>query len=250
MEFESWWAVMLRKSVRYQKQMKLRAGDGSALPLAEGIAKIQELAGVTAERDYKGAKKRKSVDQTIELVVHLGIDPKQADQNLRGSLTLPKGIGKTKKVIAFCEDDDVAKAKAAGAIEAGVAELVDKISKGWTDFDVAVAHPAVMGKVGKLGRILGPSGKMPSPKSGTVTKDVEVAVREFSAGKVEYRNDTGGNLHVAVGKASFSVEDLRENIEAFMALVHKLKPASAKGQYIKRVCLCGTMTPSVTLAVA
>ncbi len=241
---------MPRRSVNYQKQAKLLGDNSGAVPLEKGIAQVQEMAGARADRSYKGGKKRKNIDQTIELVMHLGIDPKQADQLLRGSLSLPKGIGKTKRVIAFCDKEDAEKAKAAGAIEAGVADLVEKISGGWMDFDVAVAHPSVMGKVGKLGRILGPSGKMPSPKSGTVTKDVDVAVREFAAGKVEYRNDTGGNLHVAVGKASFSMDDLKANIEEFVSHVHKLKPAASKGQYIKRVCLSGTMTPSVTIAVS
>ena len=241
---------MPRRSVKYQKQMKLRGDSSGPVELEKGIAQVREMAGAQADRSYKGGKKRKGVDQTIELVMHLGIDPKQADQLLRGSLALPKGIGKTKRVIAFCADEDAEKAKAAGAVEVGVADLIEKISGGWTDFDVAVAHPSVMGKVGKLGRILGPSGKMPSPKSGTVTKDVDVAVREFVAGKVEYRNDAGGNLHVAVGRASFSVDDLKANIEAFISHVQKLKPAASKGQYIRRVCLSGTMTPSVTIAVA
>ena len=176
---------MPKRSVRYKEQLELKADLGQALPLRDGIAKVREMAGVKAERSYQGSRKRKEFDQTVELVVHLGIDAKQADQLLRGSLSLPKGIGRTKRVIAFCESEEAEKAKAAGAIEAGVEELVEKISGGWTDFDVAIAHPAVMGKVGKLGRVLGPSGKMPSPKSGTVTKDVEVAVREFAAGKVE-----------------------------------------------------------------
>ena len=241
---------MPHASVRYKKQMEARGPSDDPAPLKDGIAKVKEMAGIKVERKYKGAKKRKDFDQTIELVVHLGIDPKQADQNLRGSLSLPKGIGKTRKVIAFCEDDEADKAKAAGAMEAGLGDLVDKISKGWLDFDVAIAHPSVMGKIGKLGRTLGPTGKMPSPKSGTVTKDVEAAVREFAAGKVEYRNDSGGNLHVVVGTSGFSVEDLEENIEAFMAHVRKLRPASAKGQYIKRACLSGTMTPSVSLALS
>lgn len=241
---------MRYRSVTYRKQVEARPDGRTPLPLKDGIVKIKELAAVKSDRSYKGARQRKGVDQTIELVVHLGIDTKQTEQNLRGAFSLPKGIGKSKKVIAFCEGDEAEKAKAAGAAEVGIEDLIDKISKGWTDFDVAIAHPSVMGKVGKLGRILGPSGKMPSPKSGTVTKDVALAVREFGAGKVEYRNDTGGNLHVVVGKASFSVEDLQENIEAFLTHVQRIKPPSSKGQYIKRVCLSGAMTPSVTLAVA
>lgn len=238
---------MRHRGVRHQKQTEKQGtdGTGAAMSLAEGIAKVKELANVKADRTYKGGKKRKSVDQTIELVVHLGIDPKQAEQALRGAVSLPKGIGKTKKVIAFCEGELAEKAKAAGAMEAGIEELIEKINGGWLDFDVAIAHPSAMGKVSKLGRTLGPIGKMPTPKGGTVTPEVESAVRDFAAGKVEYRNDAGGNLHVVVGKASFQVEDLQENIESFMGHVHKIKPASSKGQYIKNVCLCGTMTPSV-----
>jgi large subunit ribosomal protein L1 len=163
-------------------------------------------------------------------------------------MSLPKGIGKTKRVIAFCEGEMAEKAKAAGAVEAGVEELVDKINGGWLDFDVAVAHPSVMGKIGKLGRVLGPTGKMPSPKSGTVAQDVATTVREFSAGKVEYRNDDGGNLHVPVGKASFPAADLQENIEAFLAHVQRIRPASTKGHYVKKVSLSATMTPGVTVA--
>jgi large subunit ribosomal protein L1 len=241
---------MPKKSVRYQKQ--LAAGSVSqkeTFPLEQAISKIQDMAKVGVNRTYKNGRKRGNFDQTVELAIHLGIDPKQADQALRGSLSLPKGIGKTKKVIAFCDGEMADKAKAAGAIEASVEELVKKITDGWLDFDVAVAHPSVMGKVGKLGRTLGPTGKMPSPKSGTVTQDVETAVKEFAAGKVEYRNDDGGNLHVPVGKASFSSDDIKENVEAFLSHVNRIKPAATKGQYIKRVSLSATMTPGVTVAM-
>ena len=186
-------------------------------------------------------------DQTVDIVCKLGIDPEQADQAVRGSVSLPKGVGKTKKVIAFCMEGEVAAAKAAGAIEAGADELVDKVNKGWLDFDVAIAHPALMGKVGKLGRVLGPQGKMPSPKSGTVTQDVATAVKEFAAGKIEYRNDKGGNIHAAVGKLSFSDADLQANIQAFIDHMRRVRPQTAKGQYLQKVCISGTMTPSVTL---
>lgn len=189
-------------------------------------------------------------DQSVDLVCHLGIDPKQADQMIRGSVSLPKGVGKTKRVIAFCPETEIEACKAAGAVEAGGDELVDKVSKGWTDFDVAVAHPSLMGKVGKLGRVLGPQGKMPSPKSGTVTPEVAKAVREYSAGKLEFRNDNGGNVHAVVGKVSFSEADLKENILAFVDHIRRLKPTTAKGQYLKRICISGTMTPSVTLDVS
>jgi len=189
------------------------------------------------------------LDPTIELVLHLGIDPRQADQNLRGSISLAHGVGATRKVIAFCEGDDVDAALAAGAIEAGLDELVTKIQKGWMDFDVAIATPATMRAVSKLGRLLGPQGKMPSPKAGTVTADVAAAVKEYAAGKVEYRNDDGGNLHVPVGKQSFEPAKLTENIEQFIAHVKKLRPSSTKGIYMKKVCLAATTSPSIQIDV-
>jgi large subunit ribosomal protein L1 len=188
-------------------------------------------------------------DQSIECVMHLGIDPKQADQMVRGSISLPHGIGKQKKVIAFCEDSEIESAKNAGAIDAGCDDLIKKISDGWLDFDVAIASPKVMGKVGKLGRILGPQGKMPSPKNGTVTGDVTTAVTEFAAGKVEFRNDAGGNVHTVVGKQSFEAEKLIGNIEAFVSHIKKIKPAAAKGTYIKKVSISATMSPSVTVSI-
>ncbi|MCK4292351.1 MAG: 50S ribosomal protein L1 [Planctomycetes bacterium] len=202
------------------------------------------LAGAVEQvKSFKSVK----FDQSVECVLHLGIDPKQADQLIRGSISLPHGVGKQKKVIAFCEDSDVESAVNAGAIQAGCDELVKKISDGWMDFDVAVASPKVMGKVGKLGRVLGPQGKMPSPKNGTVTDDVPTAVAEFAAGKVEFRNDAGGNVHVVVGKQSFEIDKLKENIEAFIAHIKKIKPSAAKGTYIKKVCISATMSPAVTI---
>jgi large subunit ribosomal protein L1 len=181
--------------------------------------------------------------------MHLGIDPKQADQLIRGSISLPNGIGKQKKVIAFCEDSDVEAAKKAGAIEAGCDDLIKKITDGWMDFDVAIASPKVMGKVGKLGRVLGPQGKMPSPKNGTVTDKITTAVGEFAAGKVEFRNDAGGNVHVVVGKLSFDKQKLIENIEAFVSHIKKIKPNTAKGTYIKKMSLSATMSPGITVIV-
>jgi len=188
-------------------------------------------------------------DQSVDIVFHLGIDPEQADQLIRGSLSLPKGIGVSKKVIAFVPETEVANAKAAGAIEAGNDELIDRVNKGWLDFDVAIAHPSLMGKVGKLGKVLGPQGKMPSPKSGTVTADISGAVKEYAAGKVEFRNDKGSDIHAVVGKLSFSEHDLAENIHAYIEHLRRMRPATAKGQFMKRVCISGTMTPSITLDV-
>lgn len=207
-------------------------------PVDEGLKLLKDVAGGTKFK------------QTVNLVMHLGIDPRQADQMIRGSVSLPKGIGKTKRVIAFCEGDDAEKATAAGAIEAGIDELVKKISGGWMEFDVAIAHPRSMGKVGKLGRVLGPQGKMPSPKNGTVTPDVETAVREFAAGKVEFRNDAGGNIHAVVGTADFSNEDLKENIQSFIGHIRKMKPAASKGTFIKKICISGSMSPAIQLEVA
>lgn len=236
------------QSVRYRKQVEVGGGSDEPVSLDEGIARVKKMAGVSAERTYKNGKKRKAVDQTVEIVMHLGIDPRQADQMLRGAITLPKGIGKTRRVIAFCDEKMSDEAKAAGAIEVGADELVKKIQDGWMDFDVAVAHPSMMGKVGKLGRVLGPQGKMPTPKAGTVTPDIAKAVKDFSGGRLEFRNDAGGNIHLAVGRVSFSDADLKENVQAVIDHMTRLKPAAVKGHYIKRVCLSATRTPSVTLA--
>jgi large subunit ribosomal protein L1 len=222
------------RSKRYQKEAQ-QVSD-TPLSLDQAVEKI---------RSFKGVK----FDQTVECVVQLGIDTKQSDQLVRGSLSLPHGVGKQKKVIAFCDESDAEAARKAGAIEVGVDDLVKKITDGWTDFDVAIASPKVMGKVGKLGRILGPQGKMPSPKNGTVTDDVVTAVAEFKAGKIEFRNDAGGNVHAVVGKQSFEKQKLLENIDAFLAHLRRVKPASAKGTYIKKVSLSATMSPSVQVAV-
>jgi len=218
---------------------------------AESLSKTpkQPTTVVEAVRILQTFQKTKS-DSTVELVMSLGIDPRQADQALRGSLSLPHGIGASRKVIAFCDGEDVQKAKAAGAVEAGGDELIKKIQDGWMDFDVAIAVPAMMKAVSRLGRILGPQGKMPSPKVGTVVDDVAGAVSEYAAGKVEFRNDDGGNIHAAVGKISFEPEKLVENIEAFVGHIKRLRPVSAKGTYIKKACVSLTMSPSVRLDLA
>ena len=188
-------------------------------------------------------------DPSVNLTLWLGIDPKQADQALRGAVSLPHGVGSTKKVIAFCEGEDIARAKAAGAIEAGSDELIKKVSDGWLDFDVAISTPGLMKNVSRLGRVLGPQGKMPSPKAGTVVTDIPTAVKEYAAGKVEYRNDDGGNLHVVVGKASFDPALLIENAESFIQHIRRSKPATAKGQYFKGVFVSTTMSPAVKVDV-
>jgi large subunit ribosomal protein L1 len=201
-----------------------------------------------AVRCLQGFAKAK-FDQTVELVLSLGIDPRQADQALRGSVSLPHGVGATKRVIAFCDGPYIEAAIGAGAVEAGGEDLVKKVQDGWMDFDVAIATPAMMRVVSRLGRVLGPQGKMPSPKSGTVTAEVARAVTEYGAGKLEYRNDSGGNVAVAVGKLSFDADKLAENAEFFLDHIRRRKPASAKGTYFKKVCLTATMTPSVRVDV-
>ncbi|HWB54313.1 MAG TPA: 50S ribosomal protein L1 [Tepidisphaeraceae bacterium] len=189
-------------------------------------------------------------DQSVEVIFSLGIDPKQADQIVRGSVSLPHGIGKAKRVVAFVPDHLVQTAKDAGAVEAGGQELVTRVEKeNFTDFDVAIATPDMMRFVGRLGKVLGPKGLMPSPKAGTVTPDVANAVREYAAGKIEFRNDTGGNVHSVVGKISFDNQKLIDNINAMINTVHKLKPATSKGHYIKKVVIKGSMTPAVYLNV-
>ncbi|MCP4608828.1 MAG: 50S ribosomal protein L1 [Planctomycetes bacterium] len=222
------------KTKRYKKESEQLGKEN--LSLADAIEKI---------KSFKSVK----FDQSVECVMHLGIDPKQADQLVRGSISLPHGIGKQKKVIAFCEDSDAEAAKSAGAMEAGCDELVKKITDGWMDFDVAIASPRVMSKVGKLGRVLGPQGKMPSPKNGTVTGEVAKAVAEFAAGKLEFRNDAGGNIHVVVGKQSFDKEKLVDNVEAFISHIKKVKPTASKGTYIKKVSISATMSPGITIDV-
>ena len=188
-------------------------------------------------------------DQTVELAVWLGIDPKQADQQVRGAISLPHGIGKSKRVVAFCEGDQAEAAREAGAVEVGGDELIKKIQDGWMDFDVAVAVPAMMRSVSRLGRLLGPIGKMPSPKSGTVVDDIPTAVREYGAGKIEFRNDDGGNVHTPVGKLSFPVEHLVGNVEVMLDRLRAMKPTASKGTYMRKACISATMSPSVELRI-
>jgi len=226
--------------MRFRSKRYKKCAEGvpqQALSLEQAVAKLKEW-GTT------------KFNQSVECVINLGIDVKQADQAIRGAISLPHGIGKSLRVIVFCEGADQDKAKAAGATEAGADELIDKVQKGWLDFDVAIAHPRLMGKVGKLGRVLGPQGKMPSPKGGTVTADVEQAVKEYAAGKVEFRNDTGGNVHAVVGKLEFDAPKLGDNINAFLELIKKMKPSTTKGTYIKKCCISATMSPSVQVNVA
>jgi large subunit ribosomal protein L1 len=188
-------------------------------------------------------------DQSVDVAMHLGVDVKQADQIVRGSIVLPHGIGKTLRVIVFAKGDQAEQAKAAGADEVGGEELAKKVKDGWTDFDACIAAPDMMGIVGPLGRVLGPRGLMPSPRAGTVTPEIAKTVKEYKAGKVEFRTDAGSNLHAVVGKLSFDTQQLIENITAFINQVQHMKPHSVKGQYVKSTSVSATMSPSVHLAI-
>ncbi len=186
-------------------------------------------------------------DESVEVTLQLGIDGKRTDHMVRGSVSLPKGTGKSVRIVAFVQGEGAAKALAAGAVEAGADELIAKVTGGWTDFDVAVAHPEMMPKVGRLGRILGPKGLMPSPKAGTVSEDVEQTVREYMGGRVEYRSDATGCVHALVGKASFAPEDLVANINAFIDHVAAARPQGAKGVFLRDGYVASTMGPGIRI---
>ncbi len=226
---------MLKRSKRYLESKKIVDSE-KKYSLKEAVVLLKSF-------------KRTKFDESIEVAMKLGIDPKQSDQLVRGSISLPKGIGRSLKVIVFAAGEKAAIAKKAGADEVGAEELVKKVEGGWTDFDVAIATSDMMRFVGKLGRVLGPQGKMPSPKSGTVTDDIETAVKEFKAGKIEYRTDAGGNVHSIVGKVSFSEGDLEDNINAFVRHIINSRPASAKGIFVEKVSVSSTMSPGIMLEV-
>jgi len=202
------------------------------VPLAEAIKTLKNF-GTT------------KFNQTVEVSTNLGIDPRQSDQNVRGSVALPHGIGKAVRVAVFAQGENADKATAAGADIVGGDDLAQRVKGGFMDFDVALATPDMMGVVGPLGRVLGPRGLMPSPRSGTVAADIASAVREFKAGKIEFRNDKGGNVAAPVGKLSFSDEQLFDNIQTFLNHLRTVKPAAAKGAYIRSVTLSATMSPGI-----
>ena len=189
-------------------------------------------------------------DETVEVAMRLGVDPKHADQMVRGTVVLPHGLGKSKRVIAIASGDKVREAREAGADEVGGDDLVQKIQGGWMEFDAVVATPDMMKSVGKLGKVLGPRGLMPNPKTGTVTLDVARAVREVKAGKVEFRVDKTGIIHCPVGKVSFAAEKLAENAQALIASILKAKPATAKGRYVRSIVISSTMGPGVPIDLA
>jgi large subunit ribosomal protein L1 len=205
----------------------------------------EELYSAVEAVDLVKATAKASFDETIEVAVRLGVDPRKADQIVRGTLSLPAGTGRTARVVVFAAGEKAADARKAGADVVGADDLVARVKEGFLDFDIAIATPDQMGQVGTLGRVLGPRGLMPNPKTGTVTDDVEKAVIEFKGGRVEYRTDKVGNVHLRIGKASFDKAQLLENLHAVMDELHRAKPASAKGRYVRAVTLSSTMGPGV-----
>ena len=225
---------MKNRGKNYQESVKLVDREKLYLP-GEAIELVQQTA-------------KAKFDETVELSVKLGVDPRHADQQVRGAVVLPHGTGKTKKVLVVAKADKQKEAEAAGADFVGAEEMVEKIqNEGWMDFDVVISTPDMMGVVGKIGRVLGPKGLMPNPKSGTVTFEIEKAVNEIKAGKVEYRVDKASVIHVPIGKVSFGTEKLRENFRAIMEAIIKAKPSAAKGRYLRSVVLASTMGPGIKI---
>ena len=218
----------------------------------DALAKVDRNQRYLLEDSLRLAKEtaRAKFDETVELAIRLGVDPRQADQNIRGTVTLPHGMGKAVRVLAFAKGDKEREAQEAGADFVGSDELIKKISEGWLEFDKAVATPDMMGAVGRIGKVLGPRGLMPNPKTGTVSMDIGKAVKEIKAGKLEYRVDKAGIVHVPVGKASFGPDQLIENARAVLTSVLRAKPASAKGNYIKGVTVTTTMGPGIKIDLA
>jgi large subunit ribosomal protein L1 len=228
---------MRRHSKRYEKAAKVLEGQPKAFPLKQAVELLSKFP-------------KAKFNETIDLACHLGVDPKQSDQMVRGTVTLPHGTGKTVKVLVFAKSGAAADAaKAAGADYVGYEDLIKKCQEGWADFDVAVATPEAMAEVRKLGKVLGPRGLMPNPKTGTVTDDTAKAVKEVKAGRVEFKLDKGGNLHVAVGKMSFNATHLEENARAALEAIKKAKPASLRGHYLESCTISGTMSPPLPLDV-
>jgi large subunit ribosomal protein L1 len=227
---------MVKKHSRRYQEAAARVDRAMRYEPTEGVALLKSL---------KGPK----FDESVEVAVRIGIDPKKTDQLVRGSVSLPKGTGKTVRIAVFAEGDKAKEAEAAGADFVGSQDLAEKIEKGFTDFDMTIASPDMMKYVGKLGRVLGPQGKMPSPKAGTVTPNVADAVREFKAGKIEFRTDSGANVHAAIGKKSFATEDLVANLAAFVEHLKTLRPAQAKGAFVRKVTVSTSMGPGVSVAL-
>ena len=224
----------MAKLTKNQKIALAKIEAGKAYTLAEAAEKVKEV-------NYA------KFDASLDIDVRLGVDPRKANQMVRGVVTLPHGTGKTVRVLVLCNPDAEAAAKAAGADYVGLDEYIDKIKGGWTDVDVIITQPAIMGKIGALGRILGPRGLMPNPKSGTVTMDVAKAVEEVKKGKIDFKVDKNGIVHSSIGKISFTPEQIRDNAREFVNTLIKLKPATAKGTYLKSIYLSSTMSPGVKI---
>jgi large subunit ribosomal protein L1 len=223
------------KPTKAMKAMLAKTPGKNPVPLQQAVDLLKQFAG-------------RKFDQTVEIHMNLGIDPAQADQIVRGSVVLPHGIGKVQRVVVFAKGDLAKLATEAGADEVGAEDLSKRIKEGFLDFDVCIATPDMMGLVGPLGKVLGPRGLMPSPRAGTVTSDVSRVVKEYKAGKVEFRNDKGANVHAVVGKMSFDATKLSENLNAFISFVQSLKPNSVRGTYIKSIAICATMSPSIRVS--
>ncbi len=224
---------MSKRSKTYQEQVEKFEGDEDYKP-EEALKIVRDIASA-------------SFDETVDLAVNLGVNPKHADQNIRGTVVLPHGTGQEMKVVVIAKGEKRTEAEEAGADVVGGEELVDEIEDGWLDFDIVIATPDMMSAVGKLGPILGPKGLMPNPKAGTVTFELEKAVEEFKAGKLEYRVDKNGIIHLPIGRVSFSTEELLENFEEIMDILLRERPAAAKGKYIRSVSVSPTMGPSVSI---
>ncbi|RWZ52134.1 50S ribosomal protein L1 [Halobacillus fulvus] len=227
----------MAKKTKKQQELQKLVDRTKSYEVQEAI----ELVKQTAKANF---------DETIEAAFRLGVDPKKADQQIRGAMVLPNGTGKSQRVLVFAKGDKAKEAEAAGADYVGEQDLINKINQGWFDFDVVVATPDMMAEVGKLGRVLGPKGLMPNPKTGTVTFEVEKAVNEIKAGKVEYRVDKAANIHVPIGKASFDQEKLVENFEAITDALVKAKPQASKGTYMRNAAVSATMGPGIKVDVS
>jgi large subunit ribosomal protein L1 len=222
----------MAKLTKNQKAAAAKIEAGKAYTLAEAAALVKEVTFT-------------KFDASVDIDIRLGVDPRKANQMVRGTVSLPNGTGKTVRVLAICQGADADAALAAGADYAGLDEYIEKIKGGWTDVDVIITQPAFMGKLGPLGRVLGPRGLMPNPKSGTVTMDVAKAVKEVKQGKIDFKVDKGGIVHTSIGKVSFSAEAINQNAKEFVQTIVKLKPATAKGTYLKSISISSTMSPGI-----